>query len=89
LIEQHIANMIRIYYLDGWDVLSWLSITGKVELPEAWKKRWSKARAHAMEGDRELFLKQGMDDYISKPIRLAALRAALERWIGKQHPAGS
>jgi hypothetical protein len=50
LIEQHIANMIRIYYLDGGDVLSWLSITGKVELPEAWKKRWSKARAHAMEG---------------------------------------
>jgi two-component system sensor histidine kinase/response regulator len=45
--------------------------------------------AHAMEGDRELFLKQGMDDYISKPIRLANLRAALERWIGKLHPHGS
>jgi CheY-like chemotaxis protein len=42
--------------------------------------------AHAMEGDRELFLQHGMDDYISKPIRLADLRDALERWLGELHP---
>ena len=41
--------------------------------------------AHAMEGDRELFLKQGMDDYLSKPIRLADLRSSLEKWIGERH----
>lgn len=45
--------------------------------------------AHAMEGDRELFLRQGMDDYISKPIRLAELRGVMERWIGELHPEGS
>jgi response regulator RpfG family c-di-GMP phosphodiesterase len=32
-----------------------------------------------MQGDRELSLEAGMDDYISKPVYLDELRAALER----------
>jgi two-component system sensor histidine kinase/response regulator len=35
--------------------------------------------ANAMVGDREECLTAGMDDYISKPLRRAELRAALER----------
>jgi len=36
--------------------------------------------ANAMQGDREKCLATGMDDYISKPMRLIDLQAALERW---------
>ena len=36
--------------------------------------------ANAMQGDREKCLASGMDDYITKPVHLVDLRAALERW---------
>ena len=35
--------------------------------------------ANAMQGDRELCLEAGMDDYLAKPIRVAELVAALSR----------
>jgi two-component system, sensor histidine kinase and response regulator len=38
--------------------------------------------ANAMEGDREKCLAVGMDDYLTKPVRLEGLKAALERWKG-------
>jgi PAS domain S-box-containing protein len=42
--------------------------------------------ANAMQGDREMCLASGMDDYISKPIRVPDLVAALERAVAcKQH----
>ena len=36
--------------------------------------------ANAVLGDREKCLDAGMDDYISKPVRLAQIQNALERW---------
>ncbi|HKZ36943.1 MAG TPA: response regulator, partial [Chryseolinea sp.] len=36
--------------------------------------------ANAMQGDREACLQAGMDDYISKPIKLETLMSALEKW---------
>jgi CheY-like chemotaxis protein len=43
--------------------------------------------AHAMEGDRERCLAAGMDDYICKPVDLAALGELMSRWLppGRLH----
>ncbi len=37
--------------------------------------------ANALKGEAERCRASGMDDYLSKPLRLADLKAALERWL--------
>ncbi|WP_459935845.1 PAS domain S-box protein [Desulfonatronum parangueonense] len=38
--------------------------------------------AHAVKGDRERFLAAGMDDYLTKPLRIEALVEKMNRWLG-------
>jgi PAS domain S-box-containing protein len=38
--------------------------------------------AHALKGDREKYLALGMDDYLSKPVSIDAVRGMLEKWSG-------
>ena len=42
--------------------------------------------AHAMQGDQQKCLQAGMDDYLTKPIEVPALIAALQKWL-KPNPA--
>jgi signal transduction histidine kinase/CheY-like chemotaxis protein/PAS domain-containing protein len=52
------------------------------DLPEAHQPHVIAMTANAMQGDREMCLAAGMDDYVSKPIRIEELVGALS----KSHP---
>jgi two-component system, sensor histidine kinase and response regulator len=45
--------------------------------------------AHAMQGDRQVCIDAGMDDYLSKPITLASLGDVLSRWLSPGAATGS
>ncbi|MGB1539635.1 MAG: response regulator, partial [Rickettsiales bacterium] len=45
--------------------------------------------ANAMQGDRELCLKAGMDDYLTKPIREDELFSMLQKWLPERKKVAS
>ena len=44
--------------------------------------------ANAMQGDRERCLEVGMDDYLAKPIRRAALAKTMSHWLAGPDATG-
>ena len=73
-----------------------LEATRKIRNPESAVKNHSvpiiAMTAHAMQGDRELCLEAGMDDYVTKPVSPQTLTAVLEKWLlknGESENAGT
>jgi two-component system sensor histidine kinase/response regulator len=66
--------------LDGYEA------TQRIRAQEQGRRTWIVAMtAHALTGDRERCLAVGMDDYIGKPVRLADLRGAFQRFADTHH----
>jgi CheY-like chemotaxis protein len=49
--------------------------------PDRYRQYIIALTAHALQGDRDLCLRAGMDDYVGKPIRIEKLAEVLELGI--------
>lgn len=70
---------ISLPEMDGTEVLAWIRGQDALrDLPVI------ALTAHAMAGDRERFLAEGFDDYLTKPIvDESILLSTLERWLSQ------
>jgi CheY-like chemotaxis protein len=67
--------------MDGWEATRRLKAA-----PETKKIPIIAVSAHAMAGDREKALAAGCDDYLTKPIDFARLRATMEALVSEHPP---
>ena len=68
---------IQMPEMDGLDATKFI----RSSLPAAKQPRIIAMTAYTLQGDREQCLAAGMDEYISKPVKMEELRDALERLV--------
>jgi signal transduction histidine kinase len=85
-LEAHVFDIIfldvQMPEMDGYETARRIRARRKTSDPE--HPRLIAMTGNAMQSDRTLCLEAGMDDFIAKPVRVADLQAALERWGPKQ-----
>jgi CheY-like chemotaxis protein len=69
---------VQMPEMDGYETAR--RVTEQWAATPAARPRMIAMTGNAMQGDRERCLEAGMDDYISKPVRVDELRDMLERW---------
>jgi signal transduction histidine kinase len=69
---------VQMPEMDGYETAR--AICRKWEGLDTPRPRMIAMTGNAMQGDRELCLEAGMDDYVSKPVQVVELTAALEKW---------
>ena len=66
-----------------------MPIMNGVEATRLLKKQFSKLQpiiavtAHAMHGDKEVYIQAGMQDYLTKPYRPDVLDSAIQTWLNR------
>lgn len=69
---------VQMPEMDGYEAAKRIRL--KWVAQEAQRPRIVAMTGNAMLGDRERCLEAGMDDYVSKPVRVEELTAALKKW---------
>jgi CheY-like chemotaxis protein len=70
---------VQMPEMDGYEATRQI----RARLPANRQPKIIALTANAMQGDRELALAAGMDDYISKPVKMHEISAAIRRHFGK------
>jgi PAS domain S-box-containing protein len=70
---------VQMPEMDGYEATRQI----RARLPAERQPKIFALTANAMQGDRELALAAGMDDYISKPVKVHEISAAIHRHFGK------
>jgi PAS domain S-box-containing protein len=77
---------VQMPEMDGYEATKQI----RARLPADRQPKIIALTANAMQGDREIALAAGMDDHISKPVKMHEIAAAIRRHFGKRTslPAG-
>jgi signal transduction histidine kinase/CheY-like chemotaxis protein/ligand-binding sensor domain-containing protein len=80
-VQQLVTNHYDMIFMDvQMPVMDGLEATKKIRNENILQPVIVAMTANAMQGDREICMVAGMDDYISKPIRLEEIIHAIEKW---------